>query len=121
MKEFKKYQAEGITDKELEFTKNSLLNEEALKYEAPYQKAAFLANIARYSLDKDYTSKQNQLLKSITKDEVNQQVKKYFDANKLTTVIAGDKYLIEKQLDEVKDNQNKETLKKVKLKKITVD
>jgi len=121
MKEFKKYQADGITDKELEFTKNSLLNEEALKYEAPYQKASFLANIARYNLDKDYTAKQNQLLKSISKDEVNQQIKKYFDANKLTTVIAGDKYLIEKQLDEVKDNQNKEALKKVKLKKITID
>ena len=81
----------GITDAELEFTKNSLLNEEALKYEAPYQKANFLSNIARYGLEKDYTAKQNQLLKNITKDEVNAQIKKYFATNKLTTVIVGDK------------------------------
>jgi zinc protease len=122
MKEFKKYQTEGITDKELEFTKNSLLNEEALKYESPYQKASFLANIARNGLDKDYTTKQNQLLKTMTRDEVNQQIKKYFDANKLTTVIAGDKDLIQIQLDKMaKDKQNKEVLDKVKLKKITVD
>jgi zinc protease len=45
IKEFTNYQTNGITDKELEFTKSSLLNEEALKYEAPYQKASFLSNI----------------------------------------------------------------------------
>jgi len=67
-KEYNKYVTEGITDKELEYTKNSLLNEEALKYEAPNQKASFLSNIVRYDLDKDFTSKQNQLLKNITKD-----------------------------------------------------
>ncbi len=34
LKEFKNYVDNGITDKELEFTKNSLLNSEALKYES---------------------------------------------------------------------------------------
>ncbi|MGQ0829306.1 MAG: M16 family metallopeptidase [Bacteroidota bacterium] len=118
-KEYNKYVTEGITDKELEYTKNSLLNEEALKYEAPYQKASFLSNIVRYNLEKDYTVKQNQLLKNITKDEVNQQIKKYFSSNKLTTVIVGDKAIIEAQLDRaLKDPKNKEVLNKVKLKKL---
>jgi zinc protease len=122
IKEFKKYETEGITDKELEFTKNSLLNEEALKYEAPYQKASFLSNILRYNLEKDYTYKQNQLLKNITKEEVNQQIKKHFDSNKLVTVVVGDKYSIENQLDKAsKDANNKEILNKVKLKKISLD
>jgi zinc protease len=122
IKEFKKYQENGITDKELEFTKNALLNEEALKYEAPYQKAAFLSNIARFNLDKNYTTQQNQILKSMTKDEVNQQIKKYFDVNKLTTVVVGDKTSIEAQLDKVsKEASNKEALNKVKLKKISID
>jgi len=122
IKDFNKFQKDGITDKELEFTKNSLLNEEALKYEAPYQKAAFLSNISRYGLDKDYTAKQNQLLKGMTKDDVNAQIKKYFDANKLTTVVVGDKGLIEMQLEKAaKDANNKEVLNKVKLKKIAID
>ncbi|OFY86494.1 MAG: hypothetical protein A3F72_15015 [Bacteroidetes bacterium RIFCSPLOWO2_12_FULL_35_15] len=122
IKEYNNFTANGITDKELEFTKNSLLNEEALNYEAPYQKATFLSNIVRYNLDKDYTAKQNQLLKNITKEEVNQQIKKYFDPNKLTTVIVGDKSIIEAQLDKAaKDAKTKESLKNVKLKKITVD
>ncbi|MES2763010.1 MAG: pitrilysin family protein [Bacteroidota bacterium] len=122
IKEFNNYQANGITDKELEFTKSSLLNEEALKYEAPYQKAAFLTNIVRYNLDKNFTNEQNKILKNITKDEVNGQIKKYFDVNKLTTVVVGDKAYIEATLEKAsKDAKNKEVLNKVKLKKISVD
>lgn len=122
IKEFTNYQNNGITDKELEFTKNSLLNEEALKYESPYQKAAFLSNIVRYNLDKGFTAQQNQILKNMTKDDVNSQIKKYFDLNKLTTVVVGDKAMIEAQLDKAsKDAKNKDVLNKVKLKKISVD
>jgi zinc protease len=122
IKVFNDYVDNGVTDKELEFTKNSMLNEEALKYEAPYQKAAFLSNIVHYNLDKDYTVKQNQLLKDISKDEVNQQIKKYFSANKLTTVIVGDKTVIENQLDKaMKNSANKDILTRVKLKKISAE
>jgi zinc protease len=122
IKEFKKYEATGITDAELAYTKSSLLNTEAIKYEAPNQKADFLTLISRFNLEKDFTSKQNQILKNMTKDELNQQVKKYFDSNKLTTVVVGDKWIIESQLDKAsKDSNNKEVLNKVKLKKISID
>ncbi len=122
IKEFKRYQEQGITDQELEFTKNSLLNEEALKYESPQDKAAFLATISRYNLDKDYTSKQNELLKSMTKEDVNAQIRKYFELNKLTTVVVGDKWIIETQLEKAaKDANNKDVLNKVKFKKISID
>ncbi len=122
VKEFTKYQTSGITDGELAFTKNALLNEEALKYETPFQKASFLTNIQRNNLDKDYTVKQNQLLKGITKEEVNAQIKKSFDVNKLTTVIVGDKNMIEAQLEKAKkDAVNKDVLNNVKLKKLSID
>jgi zinc protease len=122
IKEFKKYQKEGITDKELEFTKNSLLNEEALRYESPFQKAAFLSTLSRFNLEKDYPAKQSELLKKMTKEDVNQQIQKYFDLNKLTTVVVGDKWIIETQLDKAaKEAANKDVLNKVKFKKISVD
>ena len=122
IKEFKKYETQGINDNELLFTQNSLLNEEALKYESPVQKANFLASIIKYNLDKNYTNKQNEILKNITKEEVNQQIKKHFDSNKLTTVVVGDKYIIESLLEKAsKDANNKEVLNKVKLKKISID
>jgi predicted Zn-dependent peptidase len=58
----------------------------------------------------------------MTKEDVNQQIKKYFNANQLTTVVVGDKYSIENQLDKAsKDANNKEVLDKVKLKKISLD
>jgi zinc protease len=118
IKVFNEYVDNGITDSELEFTKSSMLNQEALKYEAPYQKAMFLTNIVQYNLEKDFTAKQNQLLKNITKEEVNQQIKKYFSTNKLTTVIVGDKTVVEGQL---KSSANKDVLTKVKLKKISAE
>ena len=122
IKEFKNYQANGVTDKELEFTKNSLLNQEALKYEAPLQKASFLSTISRFKLEKGYIDQQNLILKNISKEEVNQQIKKYFDLNKLTTVVVGDKALIEAQIEKAsKDAKNKEVLNKIKLKKISID
>jgi zinc protease len=122
LKEFKKYETNGITEVELDFTKNSMLNAEALKYESPGQKADFLFNIMRYNLEKDYTAKQQQTLKAMTKDDVNQQIKKYFDSNKLVTVVVGDKWIIESQIDKAsKDARNKDVLNKVKLKKISID
>ncbi|MES2681308.1 MAG: pitrilysin family protein [Bacteroidota bacterium] len=122
IKEFNKYQANGITEDELTYTKNSLLNTEAIRYENPLQKADFLSGIARYNLEKDYISKQNTILKNMTKADVDQQIKKYFDANKLTTVVVGDKFSIESQLDKAsKDANNKDVLNKVKLKKISLD
>ncbi|MBN8693179.1 MAG: insulinase family protein [Bacteroidetes bacterium] len=121
-KEFNNYVQNGITDKELEFTKQSMLNVEALRYESPWQKAGFLANIARYNLPKDYVAQQNQILKTITKDELNAHIKKVYDPNKLTTVIVGDKAYIEAALDRaMKDAKNKEVLNNVKFKKISVD
>lgn len=122
IKEFKKYENEGITDAELAYTKSALLNTEAIKYENPYQKADFLTTIARFNLEKDYTAKQNQILKNMTKEDLNQQIKKYFDSNKLTTVVVGDKWIIETLLDKAsKEANNKDVLNKVKLKKISID
>ncbi len=122
IKEFKKYEAEGITDAELAYTKSALLNTEAIRYENPYQKADFLSTILRYNLEKDYTVKQNQILSSMTKEDVNAQIKKYFDSNKLTTVVVGDKWIVESLLEkESKNANNKEVLNKVKLKKISID
>lgn len=121
-KELNNYVTNGITDEELNFTRNSMLNVEALKYEAPFQKANFLSNIAKYNLPKDYVAQQNQILKSITKDEINAIIKKNFDLSKMTTVIVGDKAYIEGKLnDAMKDAKNKEVLNNVKFKKISVD
>src|SRR5690606_6999804 len=119
-KEFRKFQTSGITDEEMEFTRNSMLNVEALRYEAPWQKAEFLNTIAWYGLDKDYPTKQAEVLKKMSKEDVNQQIKKYFDLNQLTTVVVGDKWIIETQLNKIaKEQGTDQVLNKVKMKKVT--
>ena len=122
LKEFKNYVENGITDKELEFTKNSLLNSEALKYESPNQKANLLSLMAKYNLDKNFSMKQNEILKNITKEEINAQIKKYFWPNKLNTIMVGDKTVIEMQLKRLtKDSKYTPYINHLKPKKLVID
>lgn len=113
-KELKAYNTNGITAQELDFTKKSILNQEAIRYESSYQKINFLSNINKYNLDNDYTVKQNEILKNITMEEVNAQIKKYIKPDKINTVIVGDKIAIEAQL-------KKYSMDNIKLKKISLD
>jgi zinc protease len=91
MKEIKNYSDKGITDAELLFTKNSIGQNEALKYETPMQKAGFIKRILDYNLDKTYTEKQNELLKVITKGEVDALAKKHLPYNNMVILVVGDK------------------------------
>jgi len=120
-KELNRYVKDGISDEELNFTKSSLLNQEALKYEAPMQKASFLYNIQRFNLPSDFTRKQNEILNAMTRNDVNAQISKSFLPALLTTVVVGDRYIIESQIEKAKEGQQKELLNNVKFKKISID
>ena len=119
IKETKDYLTNGIKDEELTFTKKSLLNSDALKYETPDQKALFLSRIVQYNLDKDYTSKQNQILKNMTKEDFSQQAKKFINPDKMVILIVGDKDIVKGQMEKmnvgtVKDFNDKLNLHKLK-------
>jgi zinc protease len=91
MSELKRYADGGVTSDELTFTKSSLAQSDALKYEAPFQKAAFLKRLLDYNLDGKYVSQQNQVLQSISQNEVNSLAKKHFAYDNMNIVIVGDK------------------------------
>lgn len=94
VKEIDNYVKNGITDKELEFTKMAISQSEALRYETQGQKAGFLKRLLDYNLDKNYTQKQNEILKNITKMEIDELAKKHLNTNKMNMVVVGDKALI---------------------------
>lgn len=94
MKEIKNYADNGITDEELSYTKNSIGQSEALKYETGMQKAVFIKRILDYNLDKSFVDKQNEILKSITKAEINQLAKKHLPYNNMILLAVGDKATI---------------------------
>ena len=91
LKEIKNFANNGITQKELDFTKMSMGQSDALKYETGSQKAGFLKRLLDYNLDKTFVDKQNQLLSAITKPEIDAIAKKYLPYTKMNIVVVGDK------------------------------
>jgi zinc protease len=89
--ELKKYAADGITDDELSFTKNAMVQSDALKYESPLQKLGFIKRVLDYDLPKDYVAQQTTILNSISKSEVNALAKKRLPYNNMVVVVVGDK------------------------------
>ncbi len=91
MKEIKTYAESGIKDDELSFMKNSIGQQDALKYETAGQKAGFIERILDYNLSKDFVDKQQEIIKGITTQEVNALAKKHYPYNNMSIVIVGDK------------------------------
>lgn len=76
--ELNKFTENGITDEEITFTKNAMLQSDALKYESPMQKLGFIKRVLDYDLPKDYVAQQTQILNTITKTELNEMAKNIF-------------------------------------------
>lgn len=71
IKIMKDYKDKGITPEELQFTKNSIGQSDARKYESGFQKAGFLSRILDYDLTANYPAQQNEVLKNISVVEIN--------------------------------------------------
>ena len=96
--ELENYVDNGITEEELKFTKNSIANSDALRYETTFQKANFLSRIQRYNLDKNYTSLQREELLKLNTNDIKEIAKKNLDKNNLIVVVVGNKYSLKKKL-----------------------
>ncbi len=89
--ELRKYTEGGITDEELSFTKNAMMQSDALKYESPIQKLYFIKRVLDYDLPKDYVSQQTAILGAIGKQEIDQLAKKHLPYNNMIVLVVGDK------------------------------
>ena len=76
LRETKEYAATGIKAEELTFMKSALGQIDALRYETGFQKAGFIGRILEYDLPANYTETQNDILKNITKEEIDAIIKK---------------------------------------------
>ncbi len=91
MKELKGYAEGGITDDELAFMKSSIGQRDALRYETGAQKAGFIGNILDNNLPADFVDQQNNIVKNITKAEIDALAKKWLTADKMNVLVVGDK------------------------------
>jgi zinc protease len=95
VKEITNYGKSGITDQELAFVKSSLGQSDALRYETPLQKAYFLNRIIDYNLPRNFVEQQSDILKKITKAEVDAIAKKQLPVDKMIITVVGNKKQIE--------------------------
>ncbi|OSZ78724.1 peptidase M16 [Chitinophagaceae bacterium IBVUCB1] len=86
------YRKSGMTQEELNFTKNALVQSEARKYETALQKASFLSRIIEYSLPADYTKRQNDILTGMTVEQLAKFQRSTLPSmDKVNIVLVGDK------------------------------
>ncbi|CAN5566415.1 pitrilysin family protein [soil metagenome] len=91
MQEISQYAAKGITAEELEFTKSAIGQQDALKYETGNQKAGFIGRLLTYDLPANFVEIQNNILKSISKKEIDALAKKWLNTGKMDILLVGDK------------------------------
>ena len=90
IKEIKSFQENGITDDELTFMRNSIGQRDARRYETPFQKAGFLGNIIRYDLDGSYVDTQADIIKNISREEINALAQKHLHTDNIYILVVGD-------------------------------
>jgi zinc protease len=80
-----------VKPEDLAFTKSAIGQRDALSYETPIQKAAFIGRIQQYNLPTDYVEKQNKILQGMTKSEIDALAKKWIDTDRMNILLVGDK------------------------------
>jgi len=101
MKEINDFKENGITDDELAFTKSALLLSDILDYESSWQKGMFLDRIARYNLPDDYIDQQEEIVKNMTKAEINQLAKDHLKTDEMVILVVGNSYVVKKRLEKL--------------------
>ena len=99
VKEITNYSKTGITNDELAFLKSSVGQRDALRYETSIQKAFFLNDIIKYDLPKNFVEQQSQILKGITKAEIDAIAKKRLPINNMIITVVGNKELVKPGLE----------------------
>ena len=87
--EMEKYR-NGISDDDLEFTKNALIKSNARKFETLDAQLGILKDIVKYDLPFDYVKENEEIVKSMTLEEHRKLAEKYIQPDHMVYVIVGD-------------------------------
>lgn len=90
-----------ITQKELDYNKQSLIRRYPAAFETNGGISAQLSNLAVYGLPDTYFNDYIGKINAVTIDDVNQVANKYLDPSKMAIVIVGDRKVIEARLKEL--------------------
>lgn len=87
--EIEKYK-EGISQDDLDFTKNALIKSNARRFETQGSLLGMLQNISNYNLDKNYIAGEEDIIRGMTLEQHKALANKYLDASKMGYLVIGD-------------------------------
>lgn len=102
-KEISNFRTNGISDDEIRFMKSAIGQRDAREYETPNQKLGFLSELVTYDLDKNFVTKQNEILANMTSQEINALAEKHLKLDDMITVVVGDKAALMESLSSIAD------------------
>jgi len=80
----------GITEEELSFTKNALIQSNSRRFETFGGLLGMLNNIARYNLPNDYMRSREEIVNNMTLDQHKQLAEKYLQTENMLFFVVGD-------------------------------
>jgi len=98
--EIEKYK-EGISQEDLDFTKNALIKSNARRFETQGSLLRMLQNVSNYNLSKDYIAGEEDIIRGMTLEQHKALANKYLDASKMGYLVIGDAAT---QFDKFKDD-----------------
>ncbi len=81
---------DGITEDELQFTKNALLKSNARRFETLGSLIWMLQDMSTYNKPKDFVKQEESIITSMTGDQLKALAQKYLNPDKMFFVVAGD-------------------------------
>ncbi len=101
VKELQAFHDDGMTEEELAFTKSSIGQRDALKYETPTQKLRFLQNISLYDADEHFVEEQARILADLTLERARSIADEHFDPSTMFVLVVGDDDAIRPELEQL--------------------
>ncbi|MCM8567978.1 insulinase family protein [Gramella jeungdoensis] len=87
--EIAKYK-DGISEEDLEFTKNALIKSNARRFETQGSLLGMLQEMSAYNLDSKYIEKEEDIIRSMTLEQHKELANKLLDESKMAYLVVGD-------------------------------
>lgn len=87
--EIEKYK-EGISEEDLEFTKNALIKSNARRFETQRSLLGMLQEINKYDLPSNYIENEEEIVRNMTLEQHKELANNYLDASKMAYLVVGD-------------------------------
>lgn len=87
--EIEKYK-NGISQEDLDFTKNALIKSNARRFESQFSLLGMLQNMSAYDLPANYIADEENIIRAMTLEEHKRIANKHLDASKMGYLVVGD-------------------------------